>query len=312
MSEVLQHEIGLTGEVAIRVRSGDVRLSGVAGTLARVRARGGDALRRVSFEPTPGALAVHSRSSDGLDVEVPTGVAIRLEAGSADLELRGLRGTQQYRTASGDIRGRGLAGDVTIEALSGDVDLVLDGPGRLQARTVSGDLAVRAGILAAFRGATTSGDLRVAARFEGSGPFAIETVSGDAVVAPAGPVRVETSTIAGEVRSDLDAAVEGTRGRRTVVVGAGGPTLSFRSTTGDLRLVRAVEHHDDAPMPPAPPDPPAAVPPVAPVPPADPPSGDAPGDPRLDILRDLEAGRIDVAEAEARLTALDRQEVDRG
>jgi hypothetical protein len=194
MSEVLQHEIGLTGEVAIRVRSGDVRLSGVAGTLARVRARGGDALRRVSFEPTPGALAVHSRSSDGLDVEVPTGVAIRLEAGSADLELRGLRGTQQYRTASGDIRGRGLAGDVTIEALSGDVDLVLDGPGRLQARTVSGDLAVRAGILAAFRGATTSGDLRVAARFEGSGPFAIETVSGDAVVAPAGPVRVETST----------------------------------------------------------------------------------------------------------------------
>lgn len=309
MTDAHSHDIGATGEVAIRIRSGDIRLRGIAGTLARVRPLEGDDLRRVAVERSPGGLAIDGRSNTGLDVEVPTAAAIRLEAGSADLDVRDLHGDQHYRTTSGDIRGRGLGGDVTVDAVSGDVELVLERPARVRARSVSGDVAIRAAVLQTFRGATTSGDLRVAARFDGPGPFALETVSGDTVVAPAGALRIETSTITGEVRSEVDATVDGTRGRRTVTVGRGGPTLTFRSTSGDLRVVRAVEHHRDAEAMPTPAQPPARPEPPAPATPPAPTLSDV--DPRLRVLRDLEAGVIDVAEAGRRLTAIDREEADR-
>lgn len=310
MSDVLRHDIGSNGHVAVRVRSGDVRIRGVAGTVAHVRTRGGGDLRRVEVETQPTAIAVQSRSSDDLELEIPDTASVRLEAGSADVDVRDLHGEQEYRTASGDIRGQGLRGAVTLDAVSGDIDLVLEGLGRVHARTVSGDLALRAGRLAAFRGATTSGDLRIAAQFEGEGPFAIETVSGDVLLAPAGPLRIESSTIAGDIRSDVDADVEGTKGRRALTIGRGGPTLTFRSTSGDLRVVRAVEHRPATePAAPEPSRPPLEPrPPVPPSSPLAPPLPTLPPDPRLDVLRALEVGTIDVAEAERRLAAIDHEE----
>jgi hypothetical protein len=291
MTHVLQHEIGAYGEVAIQARSGDVRIRGIAGTIVRITTRHPHDLDTLVVETPLDALHVRTHASDPLDVEVPAGATIRVEAGSGSLEARGLDGDQRYRTASGDIRGHDLAGDLTVEAVSGDVEVTLSGPGRLRARTVSGDLAIRAGSLTTFRGATTSGDLRIAARFEGPGPFDVETVSGDALVAPAGPLHVESSTITGDVRAEVEAVSAGARGRRALTIGQGGPTLAFRSTSGDLRIVRAIQ---TGPTPPPPPDPAAAI------------------DPRLEVLRSLEAGSIDVPEAGRRLADIDAKEASRG
>ena len=159
---------------------------------------------------------------------------------SGDIAADGLTGDQRYRTASGDLRLRGCAGRLAVDAVSGDIDIVASGELDLSARTVSGDLEVRAASLPSLRASTTSGDLKVAGRFSGEGPFAIDTVSGDALLAPVGDVRIEMTTITGDLRSELDGRLEGGRGRRSLAIGSGGPLMTFRSLSGALRVVRSV------------------------------------------------------------------------
>jgi hypothetical protein len=105
-----------------------------------------------------------------------------------------------------------------------------------------------------------------------------------------------------------------------LVVGAGGPLVSLRSLSGDLLVVppTPVALPAVAPVAAEPPRPPEA--PVAPEPPRPPEAPVAPEPPvsaqnsaiaaayddaRLRILRSLERGEIDVAEAGQRLEALD-------
>ena len=102
-----------------------------------------------------------------------------------------MHGDQRYRSASGDLVLADVRGSLTIEALSGDIEIDTDGPSTITARTVSGDVDLRAGSLAELRATTTSGDLHITGRFDGEGPYAIVTVSGDATLAPANDVRVE-------------------------------------------------------------------------------------------------------------------------
>ena len=102
---------------------------------------------------------------------------------------------------------------------------------------------------------------------------------------------------------------EGGRGRRSLAIGTGGPLLTFRSMSGDLRVVRPG---------------PVAAAPTARRPRHRPPTAAARpradgrrrrrpngaialayDDARLRILRSLERGEIDVAEAGRRLEALD-------
>ena len=319
---MVEHVIGADGAFTLAARNSDIRLRAVPGDTVRIRARDGSDLRRLETEPGDGILAVRARGgAPDLDIEVPIAAAVIIEGSSSDLAAIGLRGEQRYRTASGDIDLQDVGGRLAIEAVSGDVNVMATAPAELSARTVSGDMAVRAGSITRLRAVTTSGDLHVAGSFDGEGPFAIESVSGDATLAPAAGLRVEASSITGDVRADVDARSEGPRGRRTVVVGAGGPEMTFRSTSGDLHIVRAAVL---APAPialPDPPQPPAVPSPDDPVIPSPAalgdattetvPAADAPIDPSLDILRELERGEIDVDEAMRRLAAED-QEAGRG
>lgn len=295
---LIEHEIGASGQLALHLRSTDTTLRGVAGGSVRVRARGDRALDGLDVERGPGELTIRARSGrvPDLEIDVPFGAAISADGASSDIEAHGLHGDQRYRTASGDLRLRDVQGSLTVEAVSGDVDIVAEGRASILARTVSGELSLRAGSLAALRVTTTSGDIRVAARFDGPGPFGIDTVSGDATVAPANGVRIAASTITGDVRSDVPSRAEGSSGRRSLVIGDGGATIAFRSMSGDLHIV--------GPSPAAPPEPPdSPEPPML--------AGSDP-DPeaslevdRLDILRALERGDIDIEEAGRRLAALD-------
>ena len=315
----IEHVLGPDGTFSLQVRTSDVRLRATAGDTVRIQARDGSDLRRLETETGDGLLVVRaSGGTPDLDIELPASTNVVIEGASADLDIQGLRGSQRYRTASGDIDVRDAGGHLTIEAVSGDVDIIASAPAEIVARTVSGDLALRAGPVSGLRAMTTSGDLRIAGQFGGSGPFTIETVSGDAILAPADGLRILASTITGDVRTEDGVRAEGPRGQRTVVVGAGGPELTVRSTSGDLQVVRAI------PLPPAPPAMPVAPEPpahlLASAPPTPPAAPDAPidasvVDARLTILRALERGDVDVAEATRQLEALDGQdeaEVDHG
>ena len=310
----IEHVIGTSGAVSLHVRSADVRLRAVEGDTVRVRSRDERDLRRIDAEHGPGLLVLRASAGvDALEVEVPRDATVLVEGSSGDIAARGLRADQRYRTSSGDIQLDEVGGRLTAEAVSGDVRIVAVGSVEVSARTVSGDLAIQAGTIATLRAVTTSGDLRLAGRFEGDGPFSVETVSGDATLAPAGDLGVTVTTITGDVRSDVDAHQEGPRGRRTIRIGRGLPALEFRSTSGDLRLARAVTlpvappRPVTLPSPPAPPIPPSVeeIAPMSTTDPAEPARTSSPDEAvQLDILRALERGDIDVAEATRRLAAL--------
>jgi hypothetical protein len=331
----LEHAIGPDGLVSLRLRDGQVRLRATDGETIRIHDSGdrdlsemfaielGDGSVSLRATRDPGILGRRRHgSSPDLEVEVPQRATIIVETASADIDAHGLLGDQRYRTASGDVKLQAVSGRIAIDAISGDVDVVANGTADVALRTVSGDVELRAGTLRSLRATSTSGDLKVAGRLEGPGPFSVETVSGDALVAPAGDVRIEMTTVSGDLDSEVGDRPTGSRGHRSLSVGAGGPLLTFRSMSGDLRVVRAtpagtpsttarsalamepiaaLASPKASPMasPKASPDPDPGM--VAPEGPA----AEADGEGRLSILRLLERGDIDVVEAGRLLAALD-------
>jgi hypothetical protein len=324
----IEHRIGRDGVVALNVRDGEVWIRGIDGDVARLWTRDGRPLEGLAIDTGERSLSVRvsgigdrllgrERRSRDLELEVPRDASVVVETASADVEIDGLHGDQRYRTASGDLSANGVRGEIAIEAVSGDVDLVADGPSRLRIRTVSGDLAVRAGLIEALRAVTTSGDLQLAGDLAGDGPFTIETVSGDAVLATAGGLRIAVSTITGDIRSDIPSRVEDPGGiadrPRALVVGDGRTAVSFRSTSGDLRVVQAnVLQRPSRAADTEPPTEPSPLESSTPEPSTEPPATEASdakaseaGGETLDVLRALERGDIDITEAERRLAALE-------
>jgi hypothetical protein len=310
--DVVEHVIGLTGEFSLRLPAGHVELRGMDGDAVRVRDVDGEPLDdRFQIDRGPNRLDVRvrdgihlggllrggpRRGSARLAVELPRDASVNIDAASAEITGQGLQGEQRYRSASGSIRLTGIAGTVTVESVSGDVTLEPDGQIRLAARSVSGEIAVRGGSLPSMVLSSTSGDIEVDAVFDGQGPHGIQTVSGDAAVHAHGGIRVEAKTLTGSVTSSAPHRSDSRqRGQHDLVVGDGRVRLTFKSISGDLRIT------DGSPASGA------AVSPAAPEPPAPP---DVHETERLAILRDLETGAIDVAEAGERLAALEGESDD--
>ena len=251
---VLEHDIGPTGLLAVRLHTSDLRIRAVDGSTVRVSDPTGSLQGSVAVERAVGSLSLRAergisvgigrlgigvgRHAPDLQIDVPRGATVVLETASGDITAEGLIGDQRYRTASGAIDLRDVRGQLTVDAVSGDVIIAATGDTSLGIRTVSGDLDLRAGTVAGLRISTTSGDIRFEGRPVGDGPFAIESVSGDTILAPTGGLTVTVKSVTGEIRSDLDSTTGGSRGSRTVTVGDGGPHLTVRSISGDLRLVR--------------------------------------------------------------------------
>lgn len=328
----LQHAIGPTGRFTLRQLSGEVAVRGVDGDTVTVRERTGKVIADVfQVEAGPASLSLSApdkagidfmvfgigrRSSLDLEVEVPRGAEVTIETASAEVEATGLVGSVRVKTASGDVDLTGLAGTLELDVVSGDVKVVADAPLDVRARTISGDLLIRApGVSRAVIG-TTSGDVRLDALLAGPGPFEVQTVSGDATIVGRSGLRIEGKTVTGDLSSDLPHRRDSGPGRKLLIVGDGATPLGFRSVSGDLRVIaprEALPTVSPMPgaMPVAPVSPVAPIRPVAPVAPA--PSTethDAPPDgsqevARLDILRALERGEMSVEAAMARLAAIE-------
>jgi hypothetical protein len=329
---VLEHEIGPTGLVAIRLHASDIRIRAVDGSVVRVNDTTGTLARSVRIERGPGSLSLQAdrglslslgslgsiglgvgRRVPNLEIEVPRQATLVVETASGGITVDGLAGDQRYRTASGQVRLRDVCGSLTLDVVSGDVDILSVGSCTLEARSVSGDLAVRGDMIGFVRLSTTSGDLRINGRLAGPGPSAIETVSGDTTLAPTGSLRVEVISVAGDVRSDIEATTESGRGSTTVVVGEDGPTLTIRSISGNVRLVRG-----SLPVSLPSQRPPESTLPRMPVmldvategrtvATSDP--AELPDKGSMAILESLERGEIDVDEAARRLEILDSTHV---
>jgi hypothetical protein len=308
----ISQQIGPRGRFTLRLASGEVEVRGVEGDVARVRSLDDRPLAELfDIDLGDGRLELRQKERFGfglkmfrndapeLEVEVPHGARVSIDSASADLEISDLDGEKQFRTASGDVQLRRLAGQLEVQTVSGDIDLEGQAPIDLTMRSVSGDVRVRVPRLRRLDMTTTSGDLWLDAELAGDGPFALRSISGDATLVGRSGFRVEAESITGDLSSELPGKRESMPGRRVMTVGRPGPTLAFRSVSGDLRVVQPRE----AAPPMAPNGPAAPEPPKPPTPPAAP-AADVEAA-RLDILRELERGDITVAEATERLANLD-------
>jgi hypothetical protein len=307
--DTVTHEIGEHGRLHLRVADASVRVRATGGTSARVSDTAGHDLTELyAIERLPGELSVRSREGvfglmfgfrrgSALEVELPSGASVTVESASGDVSVRGVLGEQRYRTASGEIRLTDVGGSLSIDAVSGDVDVRAAAAVALEARTVSGDLEVHAPTLLSAAITTTSGDAELDANVVAGARYSIQTVSGDALVRTDGGLRVEGRTMTGSIRTEDGQRAEGRGGTSVLVVGDGSATLTFRSLSGGLRVARGTA--PQVPMPPSPPEPPAPAGPEL-APPAE-----AIDDDRMEILRALERGEIDVATASSRIATLE-------
>lgn len=317
----LEHRIGPRGRFTLRQASGDIVIRGVEGDTVRVKSLEDKSLSDL-FDVEVGDDRVELRQRDwlsfglgmfkrgsGIDlkVEVPHGASLSIETASADIGATDLSGTKHFRSASGEVSVARIAGALEVETVSGEIEIEGAAPLDLVAKSVSGDMDVRVPSVRRLDISTTSGDLHLDAEMTGNGPFAMRSISGDATIVGRSGFRVEAETITGDLSSDLPSKRESMPGRKILVVGRPGPTLSFRSVSGDLHVS---EPRDAAPKVEASLAATAAA--DASAPEAAPPSpvveqieATADEDRRLDVLRALERGDITVAEATERLSELD-------
>ena len=343
----LEHRIGRSGRFALRMPSGTVSITGIDGDLARVKDLSGRPIEE-HFQVTAGEgsleLVIRNRlgvtfaignfgfggAGAELVVELPRDTRVAVDTASADTSVTGITGPGRYRTASGDLILQDVAGNLEIEAVSADIRVEATAPIEVSGRTISGDASIRAPRLTRLEMNTTSGDLRIDAEMNGKGPFAVKTISGDVTLVDRGGIQIEAQTVTGDLSSDLAHKSSSGPGRRILVVGRPGATLTFKSVSGDLQVV---EPRDAAPrMTPVSPEAPVApirpvspiapIPPIPPIPPVDSqaraaampefaaeetpepsPEADAA---RLEILKALERGDIDVDTATERLMAVEQ------
>ena len=319
-TQTIEHPIGEFGRLTIKVTSSDAVLRGASGDTARVvanfqiRASSDEEADRI-FEAAQlvaerGAGFLHVSEPDGnpsmsslvgrifsgrgvdfdITADIPNSAALEFAGVSADVNVEGLLGDQQYATVSGDLSLTRLGGSARVNSVSGDVTMRADQPISVTADTVSGDLSVVAPVINGLRANAVSGDIDVEGQLALGEAYRIDTVSGDLSIALLGGATFEVRGISSDVSSDLDHRIEGRQDRRRVTVGVGGPEIIFNSMSGDLAIHRP-RRLDRVPAPPPPPAPPAA--PELPKPSTE---------DQLAILQALERGEIDVDEAGRRLS----------
>jgi hypothetical protein len=219
-----------------------------------------------------------------LAVTLPRGTSARLDLVSAVVVVIGVRGNLDVHTLSGDVQVGGAGGEVHVTTVSGAVEL--DGDIlSLHVTTTSGDVGVVAELLRTLEARSVSGDVSIRAALDPGERFTFESVSGDLELATPSGLTIEHRGLSGSVRSALPSRREREDGRAVTVVGDGRSRLQARTVSGDV-VVSPPAERSTAPARPAAPAQ-AAAPDVDSV--------------DLDILRALERGEIDIGEAARRL-----------
>ena len=322
-TQEIDHEIGPSGRLALRVVSPDVELRAVAGNQARVRiqfelraateSEADELFERVRFHVAKGThslevsepkrgdsgigtivriLGMGSASVDvAVSAEIPAGAELAYDGVSADLTATGFRVEQEYRTVSGDLVLDRMAGDVRVRGVSSDISIRAEDPLRLELNTVSGDVSAFAPRFEELRLVTVSGDIEVEGELATERQHRVETVSGDLSIGVVGGLTLEVRGLSTDASISVPHRAEGSRDRRRYVIEGGEASLQFSSMSGDV-MARPSRRFSapTAPAPPASPEPPT------------PPAGPVGPDEQLRILQALERGEIDVDEAAARLT----------
>jgi hypothetical protein len=196
----------------------------------------------VDYEITvPADTVIRAHSGSGDQTIEGTRGNVDIQTGSGDVKLKNLTGEVRLQTGSGDVRAHEISGAVKGGAGSGDIEIEETAAGDIDLHTGSGNIHVR-GVQGGFHGEAGSGD--ITAEGTQSGAWEIRTGSGNVQVRlPANSAfDADLSTSSGtiEVNSPIEMTVQGrveeTRKQIRGKVRGGGPLLSVRTGSGDVRV----------------------------------------------------------------------------
>ena len=208
-----------TGRVEISNVAGTVEVVGSNRDEVHVSGYLGKGTERLEFERDGNTVRVnvilekkkkhHHVDDTELVVTVPEGSRLSVTTVSAEIDVRGVAGSQRLQSVSGDIETRTMGEDVEAKTVSGDVTVegsgksallaltsvsgdsaVEDVAGELIATVVSGDIEVSTDVLNRARIKTTNGDVDLVAGLGDGARFEVETINGDLEI---------------ELRGDIDA-----------------------------------------------------------------------------------------------------------
>ena len=255
---VRQHDIGPGGSVSVAVGSEDVRIRGIAGTIARLVAPVNDD-SSIEAAAEPGLYAVRvgrsmrgrgfglrfgGRAMFGLEIggagtvelEVPWDARLEITSSSGDVAVRDVVGSVTVRTVSGDVSLRGGGGDLRIEAASGSLRAVAAAPLEATVRTISGDVEIQAPRMERTGITTVSGDVEIASVFGPGGDHVVSTTSGDVDLAVHGGVTIDARTVSGDVDCMHPDGLAHDRRGEPFVIGDGAARLTVRTLSGDIEI----------------------------------------------------------------------------
>jgi hypothetical protein len=140
-----------------------------------------------------------------VSVAVPASCGANVGVVSANAVVAGLHGPVAVRCVSGDVVLDEVTGEVEVESVSGDVEGRGIGGG-MRLRTVSGGLTVVDGKGGRVNAKSVSGDVALDLQPIGGVDIHVVTVSGDVTVRLPGDtgMRVEVSTTSGDLASAFD------------------------------------------------------------------------------------------------------------
>ena len=197
----------------------------------------------VAYEiTTPPDTALHTHSGSGNQEAGGLRGTVELETGSGDLRLSDIASSQvRLHSSSGDIEAQEISGPFTAEAGSGNIRMGEKGEGEVRIRTGSGNIEVR-GVRGPLWSESGSGDTEISGAIVGG--WEIRTGSGDVDLRPPGDAAFDLDATTGSgkiltdrtvsivVQGDLRKTEQTIRGK----VAGGGPRLSVRTGSGDIRL----------------------------------------------------------------------------
>jgi DUF4097 and DUF4098 domain-containing protein YvlB len=259
---------------------GSVEISNVAGRVevqgwdrAEIAVTGtlGEDVERLEFTSSGGRAEVrvilpkkNTYRGDGdadLVIRVPARSAVTTNVVSADYSSRGVSGRQQVQSVSGNVEAdvgpdsrinsvsgdvrvgtRAQAGRLEVRTVSGDVQVTGGAGGEFDVNSVSGDARLALGTVTRGRFKSVSGDLRVEAALASNGRFEAESVSGDVTIAFAGrpPADYDVETLSGSIENCYGPKpVEpkyGPGSRLTFREGAGSAQVRIDTKSGDVNV----------------------------------------------------------------------------
>jgi len=218
------------GQVEISNISGLVDVTAWARNEVEVTGELGKGAERLEVSRTGNVVRVKvilpSKSSRAesseLFVKLPAGSSLAINTVSADVGVRGLRGSQRLQSVSGNLRTEAAAEDVECKTVSGDVNIAGSGQralltvttvsgdaavtkvaGEVNGNTVSGDFTVAMGEASRSRLRSTSGNLGLTGKLAADARLDIESISGDVRLDLASPVGAEfdVSSFNGQIRN---------------------------------------------------------------------------------------------------------------